>query len=104
MPTIIAPRAPRAERLAVVGEAADRHAAEADAVVAARASSGWYCGARGRSLLYISGSDHGFSNGGGPNSSNPAQTQRLDSVITAVLRIDPRCAKVRTHSLRRTRV
>ena len=24
-------------------------------------------------LLYISGSDHGFSNGGGPNSSNPAQ-------------------------------
>jgi hypothetical protein len=41
-------------------------------------------------LLYISGSDHGFSNGGGPNQSNPAQTQRLDSVITAILRIDPR--------------
>jgi hypothetical protein len=41
-------------------------------------------------LLYTSGSDHGFSNGGGPNASNPAQTQRLDSIITAILRIDPR--------------
>ena len=41
-------------------------------------------------LLYISGSDHRFSNGGGPNQSNPAQTQRLDSIITAILRIDPR--------------
>ena len=36
----------------------------------------------------------GFSNGGGPNSSNPAQTQRLDSVITAMLRIDPRSPSV----------
>jgi Glucose / Sorbosone dehydrogenase len=45
-------------------------------------------------LLYTSGSDHGFSNGGGPNSSNPAQTQRLDSVITAMLRIDPRSPSV----------
>ena len=45
-------------------------------------------------LLYISGSDHGFSNGGGPNPSNPAQTQRLDSVITAILRIDPRSPSV----------
>src|SRR5687767_3698592 len=45
-------------------------------------------------LLYISGSDHGFSNGGGPNQSNPAQTQRLDSVITAILRIDPRSPSV----------
>ena len=45
-------------------------------------------------LLYISGSDHGFSNGGGPNSSNPAQTQRLDSVISAMLRIDPRSPSV----------
>ncbi len=45
-------------------------------------------------LLYISGSDHGFSNGGGPNQSNPAQTQRLDSIITAILRIDPRSASV----------
>jgi Glucose / Sorbosone dehydrogenase len=41
-------------------------------------------------LLYTSGSDHGFSNGAGPNASNPAQTQRLDSIITAILRIDPR--------------
>ena len=41
-------------------------------------------------LLYISGSDHGFSNGGGPHQNNPAQTQRLDSIITAILRIDPR--------------
>jgi hypothetical protein len=41
-------------------------------------------------LLYTSGSDHGFSNGGGPRANNPAQSQRLDSVITAVLRIDPR--------------
>jgi Glucose / Sorbosone dehydrogenase len=45
-------------------------------------------------LLYISGSDHGFSNGGGPNSSNPAQTQRLDSIITAILRVDPRSPSV----------
>ena len=45
-------------------------------------------------LLYISGSDHGFSNGGGPNQSNPAQTQRLDSIITAMLRIDPRSPSV----------
>src|SRR6185312_13145543 len=45
-------------------------------------------------LLYISGSDHGFSNGGGPNSSNPAQTQRLDSIITAIMRIDPRSPSV----------
>jgi len=41
-------------------------------------------------LLYTSGSDLGFSNGGGPNSENPGQTQRLDSVVTAILRIDPR--------------
>jgi hypothetical protein len=41
-------------------------------------------------LLYTSGSDHGFSNGGGPNANNPAQTQRLDSIMTAILRIDPR--------------
>jgi len=41
-------------------------------------------------LLYTSGSDTGFSNGGGPNANNPTQTQRLDSVITAILRIDPR--------------
>ena len=41
-------------------------------------------------LLYTSGSDLGFSNGGGPNANNPGQTQRLDSVIGAILRIDPR--------------
>jgi hypothetical protein len=45
-------------------------------------------------LLYTSGSDHGFSNGGGPNSSNPAQTQRLDSIMTAILRFDPRSPSV----------
>jgi hypothetical protein len=41
-------------------------------------------------LLYTSGSDLGFSNGGGPNANNPTATQRLDSVVTAILRIDPR--------------
>src|SRR5688572_18937066 len=41
-------------------------------------------------LLYTSGSDLGFSNGGGPNAENPSATQRLDSVITGILRIDPR--------------
>ena len=29
-----------------------------------------------------------------PNSSNPAQTQRLDSIMTAILRIDPRSPSV----------
>ena len=41
-------------------------------------------------LLYTSGSDFGFSNGGGVNAENPTQTQRLDTVVTAILRIDPR--------------
>jgi len=50
-------------------------------------------------LLYTSGSDHGFSNGGGPNASNPAQTQRLDSIMTAILRIDPRSPTV-THGVK----
>ena len=45
-------------------------------------------------LLYTSGSDLGFSNGGGPNASNPSQTQRLDSVIGAILRFDPRSPSV----------
>lgn len=45
-------------------------------------------------LLYTSGSDHGFSNGGGPRANNPTQTQRLDSIITAILRIDPRSPSV----------
>ncbi|HLH29669.1 MAG TPA: PQQ-dependent sugar dehydrogenase, partial [Terriglobia bacterium] len=44
-------------------------------------------------LLYTSGSDHGFSNGGGPNASNPLETQRLDSIMTAILRFDPRSPK-----------
>ncbi len=47
-------------------------------------------GATDYGLLYTSGSDLGFSNGGGPNARNPSQTQRLDSVIGAILRIDPR--------------
>ena len=50
-------------------------------------------------LLYTSGSDHGFSNGGGPNSSTASQTQRLDSIITAILRIDPRSPAV-THGVK----
>ena len=41
-------------------------------------------------LLYTSGSDIGFSNGAGPNSRRPGQLQRLDSVVGAILRIDPR--------------
>ena len=41
-------------------------------------------------LLYTSGSDLGFSNGGGPNAANPRQTQRLDTLVGAILRIDPR--------------
>lgn len=41
-------------------------------------------------LLYTSGSDLGFSNGGGPNGANASQLQRLDSVVGALLRIDPR--------------
>ena len=50
-------------------------------------------------LLYTSGSDHGFSNGGGPNASNPTQTQRLDTIMTAILRIDPRSPSV-THGVK----
>ena len=45
-------------------------------------------------LLYTSGSDLGFSNGGGPRANNPGQTQRLDSVVGAILRIDPRSPSV----------
>jgi hypothetical protein len=45
-------------------------------------------------LLYTSGSDFGFINGGGPHANNPGQTQRLDSLITAILRIDPRSPSV----------
>ena len=45
-------------------------------------------------LLYTSGSDHGFSNGGGPNGNTASQTQRLDSIMTAILRFDPRSPAV----------
>ena len=45
-------------------------------------------------LLYTTGSDHGFSNGGGPNANTASQTQRLDSIMTAILRFDPRPPKV----------
>lgn len=41
-------------------------------------------------LLYTSGSDLGFSNGGGPHGENASQLQRLDSVVGAIMRIDPR--------------
>jgi hypothetical protein len=45
-------------------------------------------------LLYTSGSDTGFSNGQGPNARNPSQLQRLDTLIGAILRIDPRSPSV----------
>jgi hypothetical protein len=51
-------------------------------------------GDRDYGLLYTSGSDLGFSNGGGPNANNPGQTQRLDTVVGAMLRIDPRSPAV----------
>ena len=51
-------------------------------------------GSRDYGLLYTSGSDLGFSNGGGPKANNPGQTQRLDSVIGAILRFDPRSPSV----------
>jgi hypothetical protein len=47
-------------------------------------------GDRDYGLLYTSGSDIGFSNGQGPNARNPGQLQRLDSLVGAILRIDPR--------------
>jgi hypothetical protein len=47
-------------------------------------------GAPDYGLLYVSGTDFGFSNGGGPRANNPGQTQRLDSIVGAMLRIDPR--------------
>jgi Glucose / Sorbosone dehydrogenase len=51
-------------------------------------------GAPDYGLLYTSGSDLGFSNGGGPHAINPSQTQRLDTVVGAILRIDPRSPSV----------
>src|SRR6185503_14054293 len=47
-------------------------------------------GDRDYGLLYTSGSDLGFSNGQGPNARNPGQLQRLDTLVGAILRIDPR--------------
>src|SRR5919106_6321294 len=44
-------------------------------------------GAPDYGLLYTSGSDLGFSNGGGPHQNNPGQTQRLDTLVTAILQI-----------------
>jgi len=51
-------------------------------------------GAADYGLLYVSISDLAFSNGGGPHANNPGQTQRLDSIVTAILRIDPRSPSV----------
>ena len=51
-------------------------------------------GDRDYGLLYTSGSDTGFSNGQGPNARNPGQLQRLDTLIGAILRIDPRSPSV----------
>jgi len=45
-------------------------------------------------LLYIGGTDFGFSNGGGPRAINPGQTQRLDTLVSVMLRIDPRSPAV----------
>ena len=47
-------------------------------------------GAADYGLLYTSGSDFGFSNGGGPNANRPGEVQRLDTVVGTILRIDPR--------------
>jgi hypothetical protein len=51
-------------------------------------------GAPDYGLLYTSGSDLGFSNGAPPHNNNPGQTQRLDSVVGAILRLDPRSPSV----------
>jgi len=45
-------------------------------------------------LIYTSGSDLGFSNGAGPHANNPSQTQRLDTLVSAILRFDPRSPSV----------
>ncbi len=41
-------------------------------------------------LMYIGSTDLGFSNGGGPNASDPTQSQRLDTILNSILRVDPR--------------
>jgi hypothetical protein len=43
-----------------------------------------------RELFRIGNAILGFGNGDGPNAKNPEQTRRLDSIIGAILRIDPR--------------
>lgn len=45
-------------------------------------------------LLYVGSTDLGFSNGGGPHAANPTPTQRLDTLVTAILRIDPQSPSV----------
>jgi hypothetical protein len=45
-------------------------------------------------LVYTSGSDLGFSNGAGRHGNNPGQVQRLDTVVGAILRFDPRSPSV----------
>ncbi|MGH9257742.1 MAG: PQQ-dependent sugar dehydrogenase, partial [Vicinamibacterales bacterium] len=51
-------------------------------------------GAADYGLLYIGSGDWGFSNGGGPKADNPGQAQRTDTLLGAVLRIDPRSPSV----------
>lgn len=51
-------------------------------------------GAADYGLLYIGSGDWGFSNGGGPKADNPSQAQRTDTLLGAVLRIDPRSPSV----------
>lgn len=45
-------------------------------------------------LIFTSGNDLGFSNGAGPKANNPTQVQRLDTVVGAILRFDPRSPSV----------
>ena len=51
-------------------------------------------GAPDYGLLYVGSGDWGFSNGGGPKANNPGQGQRTDTLLGAVLRIDPRSPTV----------
>jgi hypothetical protein len=71
----------------------DRHHAHAS-VRRRRVQPDRQAGSPDYGLLCTSGSDPGFSNGGGPNAGNPGQTQRLDTLISAILRIDPRSPSV----------
>jgi Glucose / Sorbosone dehydrogenase len=51
-------------------------------------------GAPDYGLLYVGSGDWGFSNGGGPKADNPGQGQRTDTLLGAVLRVDPRSPSV----------